>query len=77
MRKKELKLVVTFDSTSDAMAMEAYCMENGIKGRLIPVPQVISAGCGMAWCADIDDEDIIVNAVSESKILCEIYKCMV
>ena len=51
MRKKELKLVITFDSTSDAVGFEAYCSDKDIKGRLIPVPQIISAGCGI-----IDDE---------------------
>ena len=77
MRKKELKLVVTFDSTSDAIEMELYCAQNNIPGRLIPVPQVISAGCGMAWCASLDDEDIIGKAATNAGIAYEIYKCMV
>lgn len=52
MRKKELKLVITFHTTADAMAMEKACKENGAPGRLIPVPREISAGCGLSWCAD-------------------------
>ena len=51
MRKKELKLVVTFHTTTDAMAMEKACKEAGAPGRLIPVPREISAGCGLSWCA--------------------------
>lgn len=39
MRKKELKLVVTFHTTTDAMAMEKACKEAGAPGRLIPVPR--------------------------------------
>ena len=35
--------------TSAAMAMELYCKEHGISGRLIPVPRELSAGCGLAW----------------------------
>ena len=35
MRKKELKIVVTFHTTADAMAMERICKEKGISGRLI------------------------------------------
>ena len=31
MRKKELKLVVTFHTTADAMAMEKACKERGIQ----------------------------------------------
>lgn len=50
MRKKENKLVVTFYTTTDAMAMEKACMENGFLGRLIPVPRQISADCGLAFC---------------------------
>ena len=56
MRKKELKLVVTFHTTADAMAMEKTCKEHEVNGRLIPVPRAISAGCGLAWCADIEEK---------------------
>ena len=52
MRKKVMKLVVTFHTTSDAMAMEKICKERSVPGRLIPVPRAISAGCGLSWCAD-------------------------
>ena len=53
MRKKELKLVVTFHTTADAMAMEKACKAEEVPGRLIPVPRVISAGCGLAWAAPL------------------------
>ncbi len=59
MRKKELKLVVTFHTTADAMAMEKACKEDEIPGRLIPVPRAISAGCGLSWCAPPEEEEII------------------
>ena len=55
MRKKELKLVVTFHTTADAMAMEKACKENNTPGRIIPVPRAISAGCGLSWCAALDE----------------------
>lgn len=51
MRKKERKLVVTFHTTADAMAMEEACKAQNVQGRLISVPRAISAGCGLAWCA--------------------------
>lgn len=38
-----------FTPTTAAMAMEDYCHEQKIPGRLIPLPQEISAGCGLAW----------------------------
>ena len=31
------------------MAMERYALEKKLPGRLIPLPQSISAGCGLAW----------------------------
>lgn len=49
MRQKKPFLVVTFAATADAMAMERYCMEHELPGRLIPIPREIHAGCGLAW----------------------------
>ena len=51
MRQKKPTLVITFATTTQAMAMEKFCMANGLPGRLIPVPREITAGCGMAWSA--------------------------
>ncbi|MDD3338994.1 MAG: DUF3343 domain-containing protein [Lachnospiraceae bacterium] len=51
MREKTLKYIMTFHTTAAAMAMEKYCKENNIPGRMIPIPRVITVGCGLAWCA--------------------------
>ena len=59
MRAKEPKSVVTFVNTTDAMKMEAVCEERKVPGRMIPVPKVISAGCGLAWCSAPENEDVI------------------
>ena len=59
MRAKEPKIVVTFANTTDAMKMEAVCTEKNVQGRMIPVPKVISAGCGLAWCSEPENEDVI------------------
>ncbi len=40
---------MTFGKTTEAMAFEKMCTEEGIPGRIIPLPVVISAGCGLAW----------------------------
>ena len=63
MRKKVMKLVVTFHTTSDAMAMEKVCKERNVPGRLIPVPREISAVCGLSWCAGIEDRDTIRKVI--------------
>ena len=78
MRKKELKLVVTFHTTADAMAMEKACKEHQVPGRIIPVPKAISAGCGLSWCADLSDREAIVSMMKEAGIEEEeIHECMV
>ena len=48
MRQKEWKLIITFHTTSDAIAFEKACKETGRSGRMIPVPRELSAGCGLA-----------------------------
>ena len=78
MRKKELKLVVTFHTTADAMAMEKACKEREVPGRIIPVPRAISAGCGLSWCAELSDREQIVAMMKEAGIEEEeIHECMV
>lgn len=68
MRKKELKLIVTFHTTADAMAMEKACREKNAPGRLIPVPREISAGCGLAWCALPDQRQQLLEIMDEKGI---------
>lgn len=78
MRKKELKLIVTFHTTADAMAMEKACKVQGAPGRLIPVPRAISAGCGLSWCADLDCRDSLKKVMESVGIEEEeMHECMV
>ena len=78
MRKKELKLVVTFHTTADAMAMEKACKEHNVPGRIIPVPRAISAGCGLAWCAELDEKEQIADIMKQVGIQEEdMHECMV
>ena len=68
MRAKELRLIVTFHTTTAAMAMEKVCAEKGIPGRLIPVPRDITAGCGMAWSAPVDARKLIEQTAAKAGI---------
>lgn len=78
MRKKVLKLVVTFHTTADAMAMEKACKENNTPGRIIPVPRAISAGCGLSWCAALDEREEIVAMMEKVGIEPEdLHECLV
>jgi hypothetical protein len=47
-------MVLTFHTTTEAMAMEKQCNIHEIPGRLIPVPREITAGCGLAWRMGVD-----------------------
>lgn len=78
MRKKELKLVVTFHTTADAMAMEKACKENQVPGRLIPVPRSLSAGCGLSWCSDLEEREVVSKAMENAGIEAEaMQECLV
>lgn len=49
MIKKIPRYMLTFYNTSGAIAVERFCKEQKIPGRLLPVPREISASCGLAW----------------------------
>jgi len=68
MREKREYLVITFHTTSAAMAMEALCAEKGLPGRLIPVPREITAGCGMAFRAETEQEQSLLDAAKDAGI---------
>lgn len=67
-RQKKQALLLAFDNTTDAMAVEKYCMENNLPGRIIPVPREITAGCGLAWKALPEDEGILLKALEEGNL---------
>ena len=78
MIKKEMKLVITFHTTTEAMAMEKACKEAGADGRIIPVPRAISAGCGLAWCAKLESEQDLRDLMEKQGIIPqEIQECLV
>lgn len=55
LREKKPYVVLTFSTTTSAMAMEKRCREQKIPGRLIPVPREITAGCGLAWRMAVEE----------------------
>lgn len=65
-RTKQPKLVITFPTTTAAMAMEAACQAG--QGRLIPIPREISGGCGLAWCAEPQLEAMLLQVMVENNI---------
>ena len=67
-REKMPHAVVAFDTTSDAMAMEAAAKEHGIPGRIIPVPSEINSGCGMSWAVRCCQRDELEAALVEHNL---------
>ncbi len=78
MIRKTEKLVITFFTTTDAMAMERICKQEKADGRIIPVPGSISADCGLAWCASPSSQDSLRLLMERSGLRFQgIYICMV
>ena len=59
MIKKVPRYLLTFFNTSGASAVERFCTERGIPGRLIPVPREISASCGLSWAVLQEEKDCL------------------
>ena len=66
MRQKRPALVIAFDSTAQAIAAEKLFQENNLPGRMIPIPAQISAGCGLAWKAEPDQKQMLLDALSKA-----------
>ena len=78
MIEKKEKLIITFYTTTEAMKMEDICKSCSANGRIIPVPGFISAGCGLAWCADVQWEQQLMQLMTDSDIVCQgVHKCMI
>lgn len=63
-REKKPKLVIGFNTTTAALAFEDACQ----LGRLIPLPSEVKAGCGLAYCTDVEHECEIEKILQEKKI---------
>lgn len=68
MREKQKRLIVTFRTTTGAMAMEKACREQEIPGRLIPIPRSISAGCGLCWSSPPECREKVEQLVMREKL---------
>jgi hypothetical protein len=77
-RKRMEKCVITFRTTTGAMAMERSCKESGLPGRLIPVPRAITAGCGMCWAAPPEAREALEELVIKKHLdVVGIYAIMI
>lgn len=78
MRKKEIRTVVTFSTTTAAMKMEKTSKELEFPGRLIPIPSEISAECGLAWkCVEQSEEETEIFLQEKELAWDGIYRVLV
>lgn len=58
------RVVVTFHTTTEAMAWEKACKKAGLPGRLVPMPVLISAECGLAWLVNPGEKELLLKEAS-------------
>lgn len=68
MREKRERCVITFRTTTGAMAMERLCRAGGVPGRLIPAPRAVTAGCGMCWAAPPEAREAVEELVIRERL---------
>jgi hypothetical protein len=66
--KREWRVIYTFPTTTDAIYMEHVCKMNSLPGRMIPTPTQITAGCGLAWSAPIEERERLSREAESSGI---------
>ncbi len=71
MRAKLPTLFISFPSTTAAMEAEARFRAGGFPGRLVPVPREITAGCGLAWMSEPEEESRLLSFLRENGLLYE------
>ena len=65
-REKVPTLIISFATTTNAMAAEKFFLENELPGRIIPLPREVSSGCGLSWKAKPEEEELLVAALKDN-----------
>lgn len=65
-REKKKRLIITFETTTAPLKLDSKAC--GIPGRTIPLPSAISAGCGLAWRAELSDRESLIAFMKEQDI---------
>ena len=70
-RVKTPRVVLGFASLDDAMAVEEHAAAHGLPGRIVPVPSEVSAGCGLAWMAPLQERERLLDALDKGGLCYE------
>lgn len=68
MRKRELRLVISFHTTAEAIAAERLCRQAGLEGKLISVPRQLTSDCGLAWSAPAELRETVEALLSQHAV---------
>lgn len=71
MRARSPALIIAFANVTEALAVERFCQEASLPGRIIPVPREVTAGCGLAWKAAPEDREALISALDEAGLTYE------
>lgn len=61
-------LYVIFYTSSEAMATEFACKENNIDGKLVPLPRIASASCGISFESKVENFEILKELLKKEDI---------
>lgn len=68
MRERHRQLVITFARAAEAMKMDILSDGSDVGGRVIPLPSELSAGCGIAWKAELSERERLLAFMDEKDI---------
>ena len=68
MLNKKRSIIVTYFSSTEAIATEKICNKEGIGGRIITTPRHITADCGMSFSIGIEQKDKLVELLKKERI---------
>ena len=61
-------LIISFKTTTNAIAAEKFFLEKELPGRIIPLPREVSSGCGLSWKAKPEEEEMLVAALNDNNL---------
>lgn len=66
---KHKRLIVTYFTSSEAIATEMVCNQKGLSGgRIITTPRGLTADCGMAFSIGIEHKEVFEKLLKDEKI---------
>lgn len=65
--------IFAFSTTHDAMQAEQFLLDQKIEIRVMPLPQAIRSGCGIALRSEVQDQKTVEAALTDQGIEFQVY----